>query len=78
MPAIGRVLLVSRAKRDLNVFEFLGGDDRGVDALVGLTYGLVVAGVLTPPQNSDASENGIQVPFGDGLIALGLSDAHSP
>ena len=59
MPAVGRVLLVSRPQRDLNVFKFLGGDDRGIDAPLGLPYGLVVAGVLTPPQNSHASENGV-------------------
>ena len=59
MPAVGRVFLVPRPQRDLNVFKFLGGDDRGVDALIGRPYGLVVAGVLTLPKNSHASENGV-------------------
>ena len=59
MPAVGRVFLVPRPQRDLNVFKFLGGDDRGVDAFVWLPYTLVVVGVLTPTQDSDASENGV-------------------
>ena len=78
VPAIGHCLEVAGLQRNLDFVEFGLASDRGVDPLLGLSYGLVVVDVLPPAQDGDATEEVGNISLFDWVVALSLRDALGP